>query len=110
MKRIRFALGGGLVALGAAAAASSCAPAQVVETCAAGEICVKGTARYLQLEGGFWTVRGDDSVTYDPMNGLPEAFRQEGLRVFMRARQRTDMGSIHMSGPIVEIITLRKLD
>lgn len=62
------------------------------------------------LEGGFWAIRGDDNVTYDPIGSLAEEFRQEGLRVKLDARSRRDMGSIHMAGPLVEIISIRKLD
>ena len=36
----------------------------------AGAIQINGTVRYVTLEGGFWAVRGDDGLTYDPMNGL----------------------------------------
>lgn len=70
---------------------------------------VNGTIRFMSFEGGFWAVRGDDSLTYDPMNGIPAAFQVEGLRVRMEARLRSDMASVHMAGPIVEIISLKKL-
>ena len=70
---------------------------------------VNGTVRFMTFEGGFWAVRGDDNVTYDPVNGLPAAFQTEGLRVRLEARPRLDAASIHMAGPIVEIITIAKL-
>ena len=68
-----------------------------------------GTAEFYNFEGGFWAIRGDDNVTYDPIGGLPAEYRESGLRVHLRARERTDVGSVHMAGPIVEIISLRKL-
>jgi len=68
---------------------------------------VNGTVRYLTLESGFWAVRGDDGVTYDPINGLAPAFQRENLRVTLVARVRTDMGGIHMVGPIVEILSIQ---
>jgi len=74
-----------------------------------GDVCIDGTVRHFDLEGGFWAIRGDDNVTYDPMGGVPAAFRQEGLRVRLDAKRRNDMGGIHMAGPIVEIISLTKL-
>jgi hypothetical protein len=37
------------------------------------------------------------------MNGLPAAFQRENLRVSMIVTIRTDVGGIHMVGPIVEI-------
>ena len=71
-----------------------------------GVVSVNGTILYFNLEGGFWGVRGDDGVTYNPMNGLGTAFRRENLRVAMVARVRNDLGGIHMVGPIVEVISI----
>lgn len=70
---------------------------------------VNGTVRFMTFEGGFWAVRGDDNVTYDPLGGLPAAFQSDGLRVRIEARQRNDMASVHMAGPIVEILTINRL-
>jgi hypothetical protein len=70
---------------------------------------VNGTVRYMSFEGGFWVVRGDDGVSYDPIGGLPAAFQVEGLRVRLEARRRDDMASFHMAGPIVEIIRIARL-
>jgi hypothetical protein len=72
-------------------------------------VAVNGTVRFMTFEGGFWAIRGDDNVTYDPLGGLPAAFQSEGLRVRIEARRRNDMASIHMAGPIVEIISINKL-
>ena len=46
----------------------------------AGATRVTGTAHFFTLEGGFWAIRGDDGVTYDPKDGLPPAFQREGMR------------------------------
>ena len=73
----------------------------------AGAIHIDGTVRYIALEGGFWTVRGDDGVTYDPMNGLAAAYQRENLRVTLVARVRNDMGGVHMVGPIVEVLSIQ---
>lgn len=72
-----------------------------------GAIRVDGTVRYFNLEGGFWAVRGDDGVTYDPMNGLAATFQRENLPVTMVAKVRTDVGGIHMVGPIVEVLSMQ---
>ena len=72
-------------------------------------VTVNGTVRFITFEGGFWAIRGDDNVTYDPLGGLPAAFQSEGLRVRIEARRRNDMASIHMAGPIIEIISINKL-
>ena len=72
-------------------------------------VAVNGTVRFMTLEGGFWAIRGDDNVTYDPLGGLPAAFQSEGLRVRIEAKRRNDMASVHMAGPIVEILSITKL-
>jgi hypothetical protein len=72
-------------------------------------VAVNGTVRFMTFEGGFWAIRGDDNVTYDPLGGLPATFQSEGLRVRIEARRRNDMASVHMAGPTVEIISINKL-
>ena len=67
------------------------------------------TASYYFLNlTGFWAVRGDDGVTYDPMNGLAPEFQRENLRVAMVARVRDDVAGIHMVGPIVEVLSIER--
>ncbi len=71
-------------------------------------VSVAGTVHYYSFEGGFWAVLGNDGTTYDPLGGLPQAFQEEGLRVWLVAKLRSDLGSYHMAGPIVEIISIRR--
>ena len=72
----------------------------------AGAVRVNGMVQFYTLEGGFWAVRGDDGVTYDPMGALPAKFQVQNLRVTMIAKVRNDLGGFHMVGPIVEIISI----
>ena len=72
-----------------------------------GAIRVNGTVQHVLLEGGFWAIRGEDGVTYDPMNGLDAQFRRDNLPVTLVAKVRNDMGGIHMVGPIVEVISIQ---
>ena len=72
-----------------------------------GAIRVNGTVQYFTLEGGFWAIRGEDGVTYDPMNGLAPGFQREDLRVTLVAKVRNDLGGVHMVGPIVEVISIQ---
>jgi hypothetical protein len=72
-------------------------------------VTITGTVQFVPLEGGFWAVHGDDNVTYDPLGGLPAAFQSYGLRVRIEARRRSDIGSVHMVGPIVEILAIGRL-
>ena len=75
----------------------------------AGATRVTGTAHFFNLEGGFWAIRGDDGVTYDPKDGLPPAFQREGMRLSAVVKTRTDLGGIHMVGPIVELLDIKTL-
>ena len=86
--------------------AGNCA---VFEPSAPGTICVTGTVHYYTFEGGFWAIRGDDNITYDPLGALAHDFRDEGLRVRLEARIRSDAVSFHMAGPIIEILDIRRL-
>ena len=76
-------------------------------TVPSGAIQINGSVRYVTLEGGFWAVRGDDGVTYDPMNGLSPEYQRENLRVTLVAKVRDDLGGTHMVGPIVEVLSIQ---
>jgi hypothetical protein len=73
----------------------------------AGAARVTGTVQFFNLEGGFWAIRGDDGVTYDPKDGLPAAYQREGMRVSVIVRVRTDLASVHMAGPLVDLLDIR---
>lgn len=66
---------------------------------------VTATVRFIPIEGGFYALRGDDSVTYDPRN-LPKLFQVDGMRVQLRLNVRSDLGGVHMVGPIVDIVSI----
>ncbi|MFH0990895.1 MAG: hypothetical protein V1799_12850 [bacterium] len=67
-----------------------------------------GTVTYIDLEGGFYGITGDDRKHYDPIN-LAQEFKKDGLRVRIEARERNDMGSIHMWGTLIEIHTIERI-
>jgi hypothetical protein len=71
---------------------------------------IKGTGSVVrvELEGGFFAIKGDDGTTYDPTN-LAEEFRQDGLRVRYELRPRPDMMGIHMVGTIVDVIRIERI-
>lgn len=91
------------VAFSAMACASPAAP-----TLPEGATRITGTAQFITLEGGFWAIKGDDGVTYDPKDGLPAAFQREGVRV-TAVLKSTGLGGIHMVGPIVDILEIKEL-
>jgi hypothetical protein len=85
----------------------SSVPEKVVLGDTTGTLSITGTVQYLQLEGGFWAIEGRatdtaSTETYEPIN-LPESFEQNGLSVSVRAKQRNDLGSYRMVGPVIEI-------
>lgn len=67
-----------------------------------------GTVQYSELEGGFYAIKGDDGIVYDPIN-LASEFRVPGLRVQVEALLREDLAGIHMVGPIIEITNIRTI-
>jgi hypothetical protein len=69
---------------------------------------ITGTISFIDLEGGFYAIRGDDGVTYDPLN-LPSEFRQHALRLSATLRLRHDLTSVHMVGPLVEVLSIQSL-
>jgi hypothetical protein len=70
------------------------------------DVRITGVVSHVELEGGFYAIRGDDGVTYDPTN-LPPEFQKDGLKVEAEARRRDDMMGIHQVGPIVELVRIR---
>jgi hypothetical protein len=90
-----------------AACCSSATPNQT--DVPAGAIRVIGTVTHYTLEGGFWAVRGDDGVTYDPTSALSSEVQREGLRVVMIAKVRNDLAGTHMVGPIVDVLEIHPI-
>lgn len=68
---------------------------------------ILGTVVYKNSEGGFFAIDGDDGSKYDPIS-LPESFRKEGLQVTVTARLRKHVGSIHLYGPIIEVVNIAR--
>ena len=68
-------------------------------------ISVTGTVTFVNLEGGFYGIVGDDGKNYEVSN-LSQEFQVDGLRVQFEARLRNGVASIHMWGIPVEIIKI----
>jgi inhibitor of cysteine peptidase len=77
--------------------------------CGRGEaISGTGTVKFVDLEGGFYGIVGDDGQKYDPMN-LDQTYQEDGLRVRFQAKIRQDMVSIYMWGTIIELTKIEIL-
>ena len=73
------------------------------------ELFLEGTVVWIDLEGGFFGIQGDDGAQYDPLN-LPESFRVDGLRVVFAGRVRDDVASAHMWGYLITIKAIERAD
>jgi len=72
-------------------------------------VVFRGEIVYLDFEGGFYGIVSDKLTSYDPIN-LPEEYEQSGLRIFVIARLRPDLGSYHQWGSVIEIRYIRIID
>lgn len=70
------------------------------------DVRITGVVTRVELEGGFYAIRGDDGVTYDPAN-LPPEFQKDGLKVEAEALRRDDLMGIHQVGAIVQLVRVR---
>jgi hypothetical protein len=66
---------------------------------------IVGKVTYMNLEGGFYAIEGDDGKKYDPIN-LPESFKKDGLKVTVTARLKKGAMSFHMYGAIIDIVSI----
>ncbi|PIW70075.1 MAG: hypothetical protein COW08_03730 [Ignavibacteriales bacterium CG12_big_fil_rev_8_21_14_0_65_30_8] len=68
----------------------------------------KGTVIYLNLEGGFYGIIGDNGKHYDPQN-LPDNFKRDSLRVSFEYKVSENQVSVHMWGELIEIVKIVEL-
>lgn len=72
------------------------------------EINGTGTVKFLDFEGGFYGIIGDNGKNYDPIN-LGKEFQVDGLRVRFDAKKSENVASFHMWGTIIEIINIERI-
>ena len=70
-------------------------------------VVIEGRVSYKDIEGGFWAIDADDGRRFMPLN-LPGAFQQDDLRVTVKANLRPDVVGLHMYGPSIEILEIRR--
>jgi hypothetical protein len=63
---------------------------------------IAGTVRYIDLEGGFFGIVGEDGKHYEPAN-LPEAFQEDGLQVEVEAVMLRHTISVRQWGQAIAI-------
>jgi hypothetical protein len=69
---------------------------------------ITGTIQFLDLEGGMFVIRDAQGTRFSPTN-LPRDFRADGVNVEVEARRRDDLVSVGMTGPLVEIVRIRRV-
>ncbi len=70
--------------------------------CFSQTVDTQGTIKYFNLEGGFYGFVSDDGHHYDLMK-LPDEFKTDGTRLYLKGTIRNDMTSAHNWGEIVQI-------
>jgi hypothetical protein len=70
---------------------------------------IRGTVKYVNLEGGFYAIYADDGTKYTPFN-LGKEYRIAGLVVEIEGRLMTDMMSIQQHGDMLKIEHITVVD
>ncbi len=70
---------------------------------------ITGTITYVEVEGGFWGILGDEGIPYHPVNGIPKEFQKESLRISARVKPYSGV-SVFMWGRLVELVEMQALD
>ena len=68
-----------------------------------------GTVTYLDLEGGFYGIVGEDGNKYLPLN-LTEEFQQDSLQVRFTYQRREGVMTIAMWGQAVDITAIERAE
>ena len=67
---------------------------------------IEGRVKYIDVETGFWGIITDAGEKYLPIN-MPSQLKQENAYVRINARIKNSVGSIHMWGTPVEVVSFR---
>ena len=63
---------------------------------------IRGTVKYLELEGGFWGIIGEDGTEYRPVD-MPAELQEQELDVEATLLQVEEEMSMHMWGEPVKV-------
>ena len=67
---------------------------------------ITGKVTYVDISGGFWGIRGDDGVDYQPQNKIPAEAQKEGAKVSADI-EYVDGFSVFMWGTLVKVKSLK---
>ncbi len=65
------------------------------------------TVKYIDLEGGFYGIESDAGVSYLPIN-LEDEYKEDGLRIVFKMRERNDIMTTKMWGKTIEITEIAR--
>jgi inhibitor of cysteine peptidase len=68
-----------------------------------------GTITFVDIEGGFYGIRGDDSSDYYPLD-LDDQYKVDGLRVAFEYEPVKDIATIHMWGTPVNLMFIETIE
>ncbi len=68
------------------------------------DIEIRGTIKQADLGMGTWTLVSDSNVTYEIMQPVDSMLLQEGLRVKVKGKLRSDVMTIAMVGEVLQIV------
>jgi len=66
---------------------------------------IDAVVHYAPIEGGCWTLTVAPRKVYQPLD-LPADFRHDGMAVRVEFKERPDMASFCMVGPLVQILSI----
>ena len=69
---------------------------------------VKGTIQWIEMGSGTWAIVTEDAQTYELYGGTAN-LEQAGLQVSIQGIVRTDIMSMAMAGPILEVKSYQML-
>ena len=70
---------------------------------------ITGSIVYMDLEGGFYGIKGDDGNNYDPLN-LSSEYQKHGIRIKASISFEKNVSSIRMWGKIIRINRIMLLE
>ncbi|MFC3120612.1 hypothetical protein [Agaribacter flavus] len=72
-------------------------------------LSLKGTIQYQHFEGGFYGFVDSKGNKYTPMN-LQEAYRRDGIRVRIQARELTQIATTTQFGIPIEVLAIEEIE
>ena len=83
--------------------------AEAVEADAKGEVTMKGSIFYKDLEGGFYAFIAENGDRYT-LHGLDETYQKNGLIVEVKGTPKPDLMTFPQFGTVLQVTSVKVLD